>query len=104
MATMATRRWYMPALIAVVVVIGTGAAFSIPSIHGWRSLNPFAKRTTGDGRRTTGDEATSAASAPVRQQASPVVHDPSPAVAPPAVAPPVARRPSPVPQWKPSDE
>jgi tetratricopeptide (TPR) repeat protein len=41
---MAARKWYSQVLIAAVVVIGAGAAFSIPSIRGWHIWGPWSKR------------------------------------------------------------
>ncbi len=101
---MNTRRWYMPALIIVVAVIGTGAAFSLPSLHGWRSLNPFGHHTT----RVTVASASHAASAPapVRQQAVPSTAPPStpaPAVSDAATVAPAHPATRPAPRWVPSD-
>ena len=41
---MASRKWYPPALVFAVVVIGAGAAFSIPPVFGWHVWGPLAKR------------------------------------------------------------
>jgi tetratricopeptide (TPR) repeat protein len=40
---MAKRPWYSLVLIVAVVIITAGAAFSIPSLRGWRIWGPLAK-------------------------------------------------------------
>lgn len=101
---MSTRRGYAPFLAGVVVLIGAGAFFSIPSIRGWRVWGPFAsvQRVASDHptqRAVVARPATPAVAAPDSSAASPH-RTPDATVRTPAHAP--AHTPHPF-AWSPSD-